>query len=155
MTLILPLLVSNGSWGSYLPVCEGSPVVANVKRNDGADTILFMYSLRWKTCWGDITYANGESYVGEFWKNQPHGYGTSKFEDGAQYSGRYKLGAFHGQGTLIFPDGAKFEGIWREGEFLYENIVISNEDREFCQEIGFTVNTPEYDKCVQKSAEKD
>ena len=45
--------------------------------------------------------------------------------------------------------------IYSEGVFLYENIAITAEDEKFCQEIGFTINTPEYDNCVQKSAEKD
>ena len=56
---------------------------------------------------------------------------------------------------MTYPDGTKDEGIWKDNKFLYENIAITNEDREFCQEIGFTINTPEYDNCVQKSAEKD
>ena len=51
--------------------------------------------------------------------------------------------------------GTKNEGIWKDDKFLYENIAITNEDREFCQEIGFKINTPEYDNCVQKTAEKD
>ena len=119
MTLILPLLVSNGSWGSSLPECEGSP--------SGDVSINY----RWDNCQGTLFYLDSE-YIGEF-----------------------KDGLMHGQGTMTYTDGTKDEGIWREGEFLYENIVISNEDEEFCQEIGFTINTPEYDNCVQKSAEKD
>ena len=56
---------------------------------------------------------------------------------------------------MTYPDGSIEEGIWKDDKFLYENIVVTKEDEKFCQEIGFTINTPEYDKCVQKSAERD
>ena len=63
----------------------------------------------------------------------------------------------HGRRNLHISsaDGSKEEGIWKDDKFLYENIVVTKEDEKFCQEIGFTINTPEYDKCVQKSAERD
>ena len=104
---------------------------------------------------GKMIYANGDLYEGEFKYDQRDGQGTYTWANGAQYVGEFKDGNFHGQGTLTYSDGTKKEGIWKDDKFLYQNIVITNEDEEFCQEIGFTINTPEYDNCVQKSAEKD
>ena len=122
MTLILPLLISNGSWGSSLPECEGSPLSASNWRE----------SFDWDDCQGTYTWTNGDQYGGE-WKDDKR----------------------HGQGTYTYADGSKEEGIWKDDKFLYEYIVATKEDEKFCQEIGFTISTPEYDKCVQKSAERD
>ena len=193
MTLILPLLISNGSWGSSLPKCEGSPL-SETNRQDT--------TIKWNNCQGTYNFVSGNQYIGEFkdglrhgrgtytnkdgspgivgewkdgyihgqgtmtypdgskyegeWKDGfMHGQGTFTFSYGRQYVGEYKDSLRHGQGTMTYPDGTKDEGIWKEGTFLYENIAITNEDKEFCQEIGFTINTPEYDNCVQKTAEKD
>ena len=38
---------------------------------------------------------------------------------------------------------------------LYPDIILTNEDEEFCLEIGFKIDTPEYDKCIRRSAESD
>ena len=103
---------------------------------------------------GKMIYANGDQYVGEFKYGLRDGQGILVTDLG-EYVGAWKRGKSHGQGTLIWADGRKEEGIWKEGFFLYENIAITAEDEKFCQEIGFKVDTPEYDKCVQKSAEKD
>ncbi len=145
MTLILPLLISNGSWASDLPECEGSPLSASNWRE----------SFDWDDCQGTYTWTNGDQYVGEWKDGRMHGQGTYTYATGRRYVGEYKNAKKHGQGTFTYPDGSKAEGIWKENIFLYENIVITAEDEKFCQEIGFKVDTSEYDKCVQKSAEQD
>jgi hypothetical protein len=33
--------------------------------------------------------------------------------------------------------------------------MISKDDENFCLEIGFKRSTPEFDNCVEKTAEKD
>ena len=104
---------------------------------------------------GTYTWPGGDHYVGEFKDDNIHGQGTYTWPDGTQYVGEFKDGLMHGQATMTYTDGTKDEGIWKEGEFLFENIAVTQEDEKFCQEIGFTINTPEYDNCVQKSAEKD
>jgi hypothetical protein len=191
IALIIPLLLSQNSWGSSLPECEGSPL-------SGSNWIdLF----DWDNCQGTVTFPSGEQYVGEYkdgetngqgtytfpdgeqyvgeWKDSKrHGQGTFTFLSGAKYVGEYKddlrngqgtytflsgakyVGEFkdgkeHGQGTYTFPDGTKEEGIHKDGEFLYENIVTSKDDENFCLEIGFKRSTPEFDNCVEKTAEKD
>ena len=176
MTLILPLLISNGSWGSDLPECEGSPL--DIASSEGVDAMADLVMLSfWNDCQGEVfldggrffgrfrdgvihgqgtaTYTDGAQYVGEWEDGYMRGQGTYTWANGAQYVGKWKDGLRHGQGTYTWTDGSKKEGIWKDDKFLYENIAITNEDEEFCQEIGFTINTPEYDNCVQKSAEKD
>ena len=129
MTLILPLLISNGSWGSDLPECDGSPLDIVSSAEDAPLKLMMVFD--WNNCQGKFTF------------------------DGERYFGEFKHGLLHGQGTYTHADGSKEEGIWKDDKFLYENIVVTKEDEKFCQEIGFTINTPEYDKCVQKSAERD
>ena len=85
MTLILPLLISNGSWGSDLPECEGSP-----SEDISIDS-------RWDNCQGTAFY-EGLEYTGEFKGGKYHGQGTSSIK-GKQHVGEYKDGRRHGQGT--------------------------------------------------------
>ena len=175
MTLIFPLLTSNGSWGSELSECEGSPLDIESSAEDASFQLLMVFD--WNNCQGKFTFdgeqydgefkygllhgqgiftsPGGEHYDGEFKDGLKHGHGTYTWIDGDKYVGEWKDDKRHGQGTYTYADGFKQEGIWKEGKFLYENIVITNEDDEFCQEIGFTINTPEYDNCVQKSAENE
>ena len=215
IAVILPLLISNVSWGYDLPKCDGSPEVeSNIFATMGWDNCYGVYYFSDGDIYegefkdglssgnGTYTYQNGDIYVGEFKRGLAHGIGTYTFaggrekytgnwkddkrhgkginthstgqeyvgeyergvrngygilslENGDRYVGNFKDDRYHGQGTYTFVDGAKYEGIWREGEFLYENISVMKEDEKFCQEIGFTINTPEYDNCVQKLAEKD
>ena len=221
MTLISPLLISNGSGGSELPECDGSPLDIVSSAEDASFQLLMVFD--WNNCKGKFTF-DGERYFGEFKYGLLHGQGTATYPDGDQYDGEWKDGSEHGQGTYISTDGDKYvgewkdgaahgrgtytwtsgeeyigewkdgtahgqgtytwtdgdkyvgewkddkrhgqgtythadgskeEGIWKDDKFLYENIVVTKEDEKFCQEIGFTINTPEYDKCVQKSAERD
>ena len=104
---------------------------------------------------GTYTWTSGEEYIGEWKDGTAHGQGTYTWTDGDKYVGEWKDDKRHGQGTYTHADGSKEEGIWKDDKFLYENIVVTKEDEKFCQEIGFTINTSEYDKCVQKSAERD
>jgi hypothetical protein len=168
ITLILPLLISSESWASSLPECEGSPL----SQSNWID--LFF----WDNCQGTVTYSNGQQYdgewkdglpngqgtktfldgskyAGEFKDNKWHGQGTYTYSNGNQYVGGYKDDLWHGQGTYTFSSGTKVEGIFKDGNFLYENIVTSNDDENFCLEIGFKRSTPEFDNCVEKTAEKD
>ncbi|MDC0140021.1 hypothetical protein OAI04_04320, partial [Hyphomicrobiales bacterium] len=90
ITLILPFLLSQNSWGSSLPECEGSPLsVSN-----------WIDSFDWDNCQGTITYSNDNIYVGEFKDSLANGQGALTLSDGEQYVGGYKDNKRHGQGTL-------------------------------------------------------
>ncbi|MDG2186981.1 MAG: hypothetical protein P8K09_01790, partial [Hyphomicrobiales bacterium] len=105
MTLILPLLISNGSWGSSLPECEGSPL----------NETNWQDSFEWDNCQGTITYPNDDQYVGEFKDGSYNDQGTMTYPDGDQYVGEWKDDMKHGQGTYTFPDGAQYVGEWKDG----------------------------------------
>ena len=145
MTLILPLLISNGSWGSDLPECEGSPAKKSFLSN-------IFGSIRdtWDDCQGTFTYENGDQYVGEwedggrgeqgvfnfstgdqyigeFWGGFLHGQGTMIYANGDQYNGQWEFNVKWGQGTYTFANGIKKEGMWDRNTFLEENILIVND----------------------------
>ncbi len=52
-------------------------------------------SLGWHDCFGALTSADGDEYLGEF-----------------------KSGKYHGQGTLIFGNGKSFVGYFMMGEYI-------------------------------------
>jgi len=83
MGFVVLLLSSTEGWS--LPPCKGSPTKYSWWNNDG-----------WTNCFGTLTHANGNIYVGEF-----------------QY------GNYHGQGTYTYANGIVREGTWENGEFLY------------------------------------
>lgn len=46
-----------------------------------------------------------------------HGKGELKFADGTCYKGNFENGLFHGSGVLVFPDGSRYEGEFAQGKF--------------------------------------
>jgi len=107
---------------------------------------------------GDIIdFTNEESFLG---------YNADGFEEHmSEYEGEFRDFKFHGQGKLSYHirncsnNNCKWidsqrEGIFKDGEFLFENVSVSTEDEEFCIDVGFKKNTPEFDKCVEASAKK-
>ena len=46
-------------------------------------------SVRWHNCFGTLTFASGDKYVGEYKDDKYHGYGTYTFADGSKYKGYY------------------------------------------------------------------
>ncbi len=86
---------------SKLPPCKGFDIDS---RND---------------CFGDITYANKNHYVGEWKAGKPNGQGTfysyadDKFK-GEKYVGGFKEGKRHGKGFLTTISGVTFVGEWKD-----------------------------------------
>ena len=52
-------------------------------------------------CFGTYTYADGDTYVGEFKDDKRNGQGTSTLTNGDTYFGEYKDGEFQGQGAQL------------------------------------------------------
>ena len=71
---------------------------------------------RWTNCFGTITYANGDKYVGEFRDDKYNGQGTYTYANGDKYVGEWRDGLPNGQGTYTSADGRVKEGIWENGE---------------------------------------
>ena len=127
-TLITPLLLillALPSYASELPPCP----------EDQTQT--------YHNCFGTITFANGNKYVGEFKDGKENGQGAYTFPSGEKYVGEFKDDKKHGKGTYLFLDGDKYvggfkddkktgkgtytfasgkvkSGIWADGKYLYD-----------------------------------
>ena len=107
MRKLLPVLfvfaVFLGSAGESfaLPECEGS-----------------YNKYTWTDCFGTLTYANGDTYVGGWQNDKWHGQGTFTFPSGEKHVGKWKNQLPNGQGVHTYTDGRNEEGIFENGEFL-------------------------------------
>ena len=63
---------------------------------------------------GEIHFENG-LYVGDVWKDNPHGRGRVIFEDGRKYEGDFVNGKMHGKGIFTWADGDRYEGGFVDG----------------------------------------
>jgi len=68
---------------------------------------------------GTFTWANGDKYVGEFKNNKRNGQGTLTFASGNKYVGEFKNDQRSGQGTFTWANGRVKEGIWGNNKFQY------------------------------------
>lgn len=79
---------------------------------------------------GTYTYANDDQYVGEFNDGTMHGQGKYTYSDGEFYVGEFKNSSKHGHGTLIYPSGDKYIGEFKDdiiegnGKFIMTNGAV-------------------------------
>eukprot|EP00475_Leptophrys_vorax_P023683 TRINITY_DN3247_c0_g1_i1.p1 TRINITY_DN3247_c0_g1~~TRINITY_DN3247_c0_g1_i1.p1 ORF type:complete len:398 (+),score=81.51 TRINITY_DN3247_c0_g1_i1:135-1196(+) len=67
--------------------------------------------------YGEMLYANGDIYVGEFQDQRRHGQGRFQWSDGHIYSGEWVKGRAHGIGVMQFPNEEKFAGGFVEDQW--------------------------------------
>ncbi|XP_067858137.1 MORN repeat-containing protein 4 isoform X2 [Heptranchias perlo] len=64
---------------------------------------------------------NGRKCLVSTWFNtatsRRHGIGQLRFADGSNYTGQFENGLFSGRGTLLFSDGSSYEGEFVQGKF--------------------------------------
>ncbi len=66
-----------------------------------------------------MTWADGETYTGEFKAGLYNGQGTYTWADGSTHTGGYKDGKANGQGTYTNADGTvAYTGEWKGGELV-------------------------------------
>lgn len=65
---------------------------------------------------GELTWENGDRYVGKFRDGYIDGRGTIYFRDGTEYSGQWKCNRFHGDGTRRFKNGNVYNGNYVDGK---------------------------------------
>jgi hypothetical protein len=71
----------------------------------------------WSNCFGTITYADGDKYVGEYKDNKRNGQGAYTFASGDKYVGEYKDDKRNGQGAYTFASGDKYVGEYKDGKY--------------------------------------
>ena len=62
------------------------------------------------------SFANGDTYEGEYRFDQRHGRGVYQWHDGRVFDGMFREDKRHGKGKFIWPDGAVYEGEFRNGQ---------------------------------------
>lgn len=65
---------------------------------------------------GQLTWTNGDRYIGAFIAGKQHGYGVLYFHNGAEYAGNWESGKMHGKGTHRMQNGDVFTGTFTNGE---------------------------------------
>jgi len=65
---------------------------------------------------GTVMFADGNTYIGEFRKDKPHGKGKFTFVTGDSYDGQYEVGKPHGRGLYTFPNGSTYRGEFNHGK---------------------------------------
>lgn len=94
-----------------------------------------------------ITRKNGESYEGEWLRNQEDGFGVKIFADSSKYEGNWKQGVMSGFGKYYYLNGDVYEGEWLNGKangqgnrycssgIVYKGQWKDNEKRRFIKTI--------------------
>ena len=82
-------------------------------------------------CEGQITFANGNTYDGEFAYGVPNGKGLMKFKGGSEYLGDFKNGKMEGQGTILLASGDSYLGDWKDGEAEGNGTYKKNDGSSF------------------------
>jgi hypothetical protein len=59
-----------------------------------------------------MKFRNGNSYTGEWVKDQFHGSGEYLWADGRAYQGQFREDRIQGMGVARWPDGRTYEGEW-------------------------------------------
>ena len=65
---------------------------------------------------GELTWINGDTYIGRFKDGYIEGRGTINFHDKTEYSGQWKKNKFHGDGTRRFQNGNVYNGNYVDGK---------------------------------------
>jgi len=77
-----------------------------------------------KEGFGEMRYANGDMYRGEFLHDKPHGpEGSCTFAHGGQGTGDFRNGLLHGHGAVTYGDSTCYMGGFSEGEFHGRGIL--------------------------------
>ena len=71
---------------------------------------------RYQNCHGRRLDGQGNSHIGVWRNDRPHGQGIYDGVDGDKYVGDWRAGKRHGQGTMTFLDSSSYVGEYRDGE---------------------------------------
>ena len=83
---------------------------------------------------GTYTWVSEEKYVGEFKDSKKHGQGTYTWASGRftgnKYVGEYKDGKQHGQGTFTYTGGRIVVQEWKDGKRVYPKVKIPEDIKQ-------------------------
>lgn len=71
---------------------------------------------------GQIDYANGNKYVGDWVEDMATGEGTFTWANGDRYEGQFKEGRRHGKGSYLFANGDQYVGDWVEDKKVGQGV---------------------------------
>lgn len=63
---------------------------------------------------GFLDYNNGETYIGQFLNDKPHGFGIFSSAIEGEYTGQFANGMREGTGKMVYTNGDIYEGGWRK-----------------------------------------
>ena len=78
----------------------------------------------WYNCFGTLTFASGEKYVGKFKDNKYNGQGTITFPSGQKYVGEFNDNKRNGQGTITYPSGEKYVGEFKDDKLNGQGTLL-------------------------------
>lgn len=76
-----------------------------------------------------LTWANGDTYTGNFHAGLRSGHGVFKQSDGLTYDGEWRLSRRHGQGAQSWPNGDHYSGAWQSDVFHGHGAVSRHSGR--------------------------
>ena len=83
---------------------------------------------------GTYTFANGDTYSGEWDGDKKNGQGIYTFANGDKYIGDWKDGKRNGHGTYTFANGDKYVGDWKSGKRNGQGTSIWNDGAKYVGE---------------------
>lgn len=109
-----------GEWSRKTGLPHGRGVLSFPPLKQAGPKVIATYQGEWRACrmhgWGEMRYANGDAYVGEFHRSLPQGRGTYTVKaDGSAYEGDFREGKQHGRGTYRYAGGDVYDGDWADG----------------------------------------
>uniref|UniRef100_A0A6I8QM80 MORN repeat-containing protein 4 n=1 Tax=Xenopus tropicalis TaxID=8364 RepID=A0A6I8QM80_XENTR len=79
----------------------------------------------------DLVISNNTELISNICVGRRHGIGQLLFADGSIYVGQFENGLFSGCGVLTFPDGSRYEGEFVQGKFQGTGVFTRYDNMKF------------------------
>ena len=126
-----------------------TPIIIFLFIASGSDAQECLRYSHWLKC-GDIyTHALGNTYIGQFSRNNPNGVGVIDYKGksnhaGDRYDGEFYDGILHGEGVYFYKNGDVFRGTWSGGLKNGPGLKVSGVKRfEVIYDFGLLISSSE------------